>query len=218
MKKFFSLAALAYVCAGFWYLFQEFVRRYRWVVRVGEADAERDNYEVQLRPRFGNKNKHFPGFKLRIKSKTDRVEVDWDKTQYICDGTTLGGFVFSDISFEQQLAQPIHASVVMGEAEYNLIPRCAFREKIERIPDDRVSLPRRRKRYGIPEYDYDPPEVVVRSTPVKKWSADYLGVGQHGVLLSLLVNGEETEERLVLRIDREEIEKNQSTSPVYLGQ
>ena len=94
MKKLLSIFILLIILSGC----------KAWVVKTTPEKqiVNNDNYSIQLipvdpRPRF------FTAFNLTIDNKTDSdIELIWDKTNFIYNGQTNGGFMFEGIVFKDR--------------------------------------------------------------------------------------------------------------------
>jgi hypothetical protein len=99
-----------------------------------------DSYEVLLSPtRVWTEWNCYDSFALGISNKTDKnIEVVWDKTLFICNGTTLGGFMFegvvykdrnnpkpNDIVFpKQKFIKTIFPNTFVGLGQYGWTHKC----------------------------------------------------------------------------------------------
>lgn len=75
--------------------------KYKYTVTPDSLQQETNNYSIKIDPLIYNYQ--FTGFTLIIDNKSDKpVEVDWNKTLFINDGQTSGGFTYEGIVFAER--------------------------------------------------------------------------------------------------------------------
>jgi hypothetical protein len=92
-------------------------------------------YEAELEP-LTNGHKFFVSFRLTVTNKTaENLEIDWNKTKYVHNGRTRGGFVFKGVKPEDIRNSTIPADTILGEdtfskviSPYKLVARAPLRE------------------------------------------------------------------------------------------
>lgn len=78
-----------------------------YVSEPASATFSNELYDVSLKPQsLGNRpdlGRHVKSFRLTIVNKTDRpIELLWDKTSYLQDGSPRGGFTFHGIPYKDK--------------------------------------------------------------------------------------------------------------------
>jgi hypothetical protein len=138
-------------------------------------------YEAQLEP-LTNGHKFFVSFRLTVTNKTDQnLELDWNKTVYIHNGRTRGGFVFKGIKPEDIKESTIPADTILGGhtfskviSPYKLLARAPLR-------DPRIEATESSIYPGI------------------------LPAGENGMVLVIRLNGKELVEKITLTIVAQEV-------------
>ena len=133
-------------------------------------------YEAELEP-LTNGHKFFVSFRLTVTNKTGKnVEIDWNKTKYVHNGRTRGGFVFKGIKPEDIKNSTIPADTILGGhtfsrviSPYKLIARAPLRESTVRATESSIYP-------GI------------------------LPTGENGIVLVVRLNGKEVVEKITLTI------------------
>jgi hypothetical protein len=133
-------------------------------------------YEAQLEP-LTNGHKFFVSFRLTVTNKTGKnLEIDWNKTVYIHNGRTRGGFVFKGIKPEDIRNSTIPADTILDEhtfskviSPYKLLARAPLRD---------LSV-------GATESSIYP---------------GILPTGENGIVLVVRLNGKEVVEKITLTI------------------
>lgn len=76
--------------------------RYVYIASPFVQTSSNDFFEAEITPLCPN-GKGCKFFELEIKNKTDKdIELDWNKTLYISNGTTSGGFMFEGIVYKDR--------------------------------------------------------------------------------------------------------------------
>jgi len=76
--------------------------RYVYIASPFVQTSTNDFFEAQLTPLCPN-GKGCKFFELTIENKTDKdIELDWNKTLYISNGTTSGGFMFEGVIYKDR--------------------------------------------------------------------------------------------------------------------
>lgn len=71
-----------------------------WVSNPVFQTAHNPYYNARIEP-LTRERDFFVSFRLTVSNKMDKnIEIDWNKTRYIHNGRTLGGFVFKEIKPE----------------------------------------------------------------------------------------------------------------------
>jgi len=71
-----------------------------WSSNPVSQNLENPYYEVRLEPLKGGET-FYVSFRLTVTNKTDQdLEIDWNKTRYVHNGRSRGGFIFGGIDPE----------------------------------------------------------------------------------------------------------------------
>ncbi len=144
-------------------------------------NAENEYYEAQLEP-LTNGHKFFVSFRLTVTNKTGKnLEIDWNKTLYIHNGRTRGGFVFKGIKPEDIKNSTIPADTILGEHTFSKVIS----------PFKMLARPPLR----------DPGIEATESTIYP----GILPTGENGILLVVRQNGKEVVKRITLTIVAQEV-------------
>ena len=138
-------------------------------------------YEAQLEP-LTNGHKFFVSFRLTVTNKTGKnLEIDWNKTVYIHNGRTRGGFVFKGIKPEDIRDSTIPADTILGEhtsskviSPYKLLAHAPLRD----------------------------PSVGATESSIYP---GILPTGENGILLVIRQNGKEVVQKITLTIVAQEV-------------
>ena len=152
-----------------------------WVSSPVVQSTGNQYYEAQLEP-LSNGHKFFVSFRLTVTNKTDQnLELDWNKTVYIHNGLTRGGFVFRGIKPEDIKESTIPADTILGGhtfskliSPYKLLARAPLR-------DPRIEATESSIYPGI------------------------LPAGENGMVLVIRLNGKEVVEKITLTIVAQEV-------------
>ena len=144
-------------------------------------NAENEYYEAQLEP-LTRGHKFFVSFRLSVINRTGKnFEIDWNKTKYIHNGRTRGGFVFKGIKPEDIRNSTIPADTILAEdtfskviSPYKLVARAPLRESS----------------VGGTESSIYP---------------GILPAGENGILLVVRLNGKEVVEKITLKIVEQQV-------------
>lgn len=138
-------------------------------------------YEAQLEP-LTNGHKFFVSFRLTVTNKTGKnLEIDWNKTVYIHNGRTRGGFVFKGIKPEDIRDSTIPADTILGEHTFSKVIS----------PYKLLALaPLRDPSVGATESSIYP---------------GILPAGENGIVLVVRLNGKEVVEKITLAIVAQEV-------------
>ena len=144
-------------------------------------NAENEYYEAHLEP-LTRGHKYFVSFRLSVTNKTGKdFIIDWNKTRYINNGRTLGGFVFKGIKPEDIRNSTIPPDTILAGVPFSKIIS----------PFKMLARPPIR----------DP---GVEATE----SSIYPGIlptGENGILLVIRQNGKEIVERITLTIVEQQV-------------
>jgi len=78
-----------------------------------------DRFDVQLAPECWGGSYGCVGFHLTINNKTeDDIEIDWNKTLFIRQGQTAGGFTFEGIAYRDR-NEPKNPDVVFAGSSWS---------------------------------------------------------------------------------------------------
>ena len=142
---------------------------------------ENEYYEAHLEP-LTRGDKFFVSFRLSVTNRTGKdFEIDWNKTLYIHNGRTRGGFVFKGIKPED-----IRDSTIPPDA---ILAGVTFSKVIS--PFKMLARPPLR----------DPGVEATKSTI----SPGILPTGENGILLVVRQNWKEVVERITLTIVAQEV-------------
>ena len=152
-----------------------------WESTPTVQNAENEYYEAFLEP-LTKGRKFFVSFRLSVTNKTDKdFEIDWNKTKYVHNGRTRGGFVFKGIKPEDIRNSTIPADTILGEdtfskviSPYKLLARAPLRESSVGATESTIYP-------GI------------------------LPTGENGILLVIRQNGKEVVERITLTIVEQQV-------------
>lgn len=144
-------------------------------------NAENEYYEAQLEP-LTNDHKFFVSFRLTVTNKTPKnMKIDWNKTIYIHNGRTRGGFVFKGIKPEDIKDSTIPADTILGEHTFSKVIS----------PYKLIAwAPLRESSVGGTESSIYP---------------GILPAGENGMVLVVRLNGKEVVEKITLRIVSEPV-------------
>lgn len=153
-------------------------KRTIWIADPGIKGVRNPFYEAQLEPLKTDKN-FFYYFQVTIFNKTDaELKIDWNKTQYLRNGTSKGVFIFQGINPDDIKNLTIPYEIVpVGE---RLIKRIAPYELVAWNP--------------------------YRSKSESRINPGIIPAGRNGILLVILVDGEEVIERIEVDIKEKEAE------------
>ena len=138
-------------------------------------------YEAELEP-LTNGHKFFVSFRLTVTNKTGKnFEIDWNKTKYVHNGRTRGGFVFKGIKPEDIRSSTIPADTILGEhtfsrviSPYKLLARAPLRD----------------------------PSVGATESSIYP---GILPTGENGIVLVVRLNGKEVVEKITLTIVAQQV-------------
>ncbi len=88
-----------------------------WTSDPAIQTADNPYYTARLQPlkRDSTKQNFYTLFRLTIKNKTDKnLEIDWNKTRYLFNGTNYGRFVFQGIDPENLKKLMIPPDIIPG--------------------------------------------------------------------------------------------------------
>jgi hypothetical protein len=144
-------------------------------------NAENEYYEAQLEP-LTNDHKFFVSFRLTVTNKTAKnLEIDWNKTVYIHNGRTRGGFVFKGIKPEDIRKSTVPADTIPGGHTFSKVIS----------PYKLVAwAPLRESSVGGTESSIYP---------------GILPAGENGMVLVVRLNGKEVIEKITLTIVAQEV-------------
>ena len=144
-------------------------------------NAENEYYEAQLEP-LTNDHKFFVSFRLTVTNKTAKnLEIDWNKTKYVHNGRTMGGFVFKGIKPEDIKNSTIPADTILAEDTFSKV---------------------------ISPYKLVAWAPLRESSVGETESSIYPGIlpeGENGMVLVVRVNGKEVVEKITLTIIAQEV-------------
>ena len=144
-------------------------------------NAENEYYEAQLEP-LTMGHKFFVSFRLSVTNRTGKdFEIDWNKTLYIHNGRTRGGFVFKGIKPED-----IRDSTIPPDA---ILAGVTFSKVIS--PFKMLARPPLR----------DPGVEATESTIYP----GILPTGQNGILVVVRQNGKEVVQKITLTIVAQQV-------------
>jgi len=111
-------------------------------------------------------------FFLTVKNKTSKnLELDWNKTLYIADNQTSGGFMFEGVVYKDR-NNPKPPDIVFS---YGKLTRNIWPNKLAKF---------------------------FSSTEWAGWQNGAMPLGENGVYLTIIVDGEEVSERLTMNLSR----------------
>jgi hypothetical protein len=93
----------------------------KYVIRTDPSvmSASNDVFDASVAPRC--RSDGCQGFSLSIRNKTDKtIEVNWNKTLYIRQGQSAGGFMFEGIVYRDRNS-PKSPDVVFGKGSFTKI-------------------------------------------------------------------------------------------------
>jgi len=140
-----------------------------WIIKSTPLIQTVDNnlYTIQLTP--SEKNSYsYTAFILTIENKTDKdIDLIWDRTYYLNDGKTSGGFMYEGIVYRDR-SNPKPPDIVF--------PKIKFQKTIM-------------------------PNILVEfSARGAGWYANAMPDGENGIYITLIVNGKEVREKLVVNL------------------
>lgn len=137
---------------------------------------ERDAYKVQVRPAGRYALGSYEGFELSVSNKTDSdIEIVWNKTLFIKDGVTNGGFMFTGVVYEDR-NDPKPSDVVFAHDTFS---KCIWPCNLVMFTGTSAPL-----------------------LPQNTWWHRTILAGEHGVYLTLKVADHEVHEKLTIRFYR----------------
>lgn len=78
------------------------VPKYTWKATPVIQQADNEYYSVQLEP-IGRCEEIYNGFMLTVVNKSSQdMEIDWNKTLYLHNGQTNGGFMFEGVIYKDR--------------------------------------------------------------------------------------------------------------------
>jgi len=140
-----------------------------WIIKSTPLmqTVNNDLYSIQLLPTAENRYS-FTAFELTIENKTNNdIDVIWDRTYYLNEGKTSGGFMNEGIVYKDR-NNPRSPDVVF--------PKIKFQKTIM-------------------------PNILVYFSAGKiAWYHDQMPDGENGIYITLIVNGKEVREKLVVNL------------------
>lgn len=148
------------------------VPKYTWqaIPLIQQVDAQSYNARIEPISKYEN---IYDGFKLTVNNKTGQdIEIDWNRTLYLHNGQTKGGFMYEGIIYTDR-NNPKAPDIVFANSKF---------EK-EIWPCNLVYYHR-----GL-------------SADFSGWEHNALPAGQNGVYLTMKIKGHEVHEKLMLNVD-----------------
>jgi len=139
-----------------------------WVSEPATATVDNPFFTAQLTPRCGGYG-GCNSFSLIIRNKTDKnIEINWNKTLYVSDGQTSGGFMFEGVIYRER-NNPKPPDVVFGNGTFS-----------------KVIWPNNLVHYSSGRYG--------------GWENLRMPTGENGAYLSVVVDGKEISERIIVTL------------------
>ena len=140
---------------------------------TAEISPYYDNSVAAYNPLWARASIGYNGFKLTIKSKTDKnLELNWNKTLQIFNGETLNGFMTLGSVYDKR-NDPVPPSIIFPNSTLSKII----------WPNDLVKYER-----GDVSGDY-----------AAKWRNKSMRLGENGVYLTVVSDGKEINEKLTMK-------------------
>jgi hypothetical protein len=158
-----------------------------WKSEPSIQKADNEYFEAKITPK--SKFNEYPNwgydkFLLEIKNKTAKnIELDWNKTLYIKNGQTSGGFMFEGILYMQR-NDPKLPDFIFSNSSFSKII----------TPSVLVSW--------------------ISSKDNSGWNSNIIDIGEHGVFLTMVVDGKEIQEKMVVVISsngKQKLESSENT-------
>ena len=152
-----------------------------WTSTPTVQNAENEYYEAHLEP-LTRGHKFFVSFRLSVTNRTGKnCEIDWNKTRYIHNGRTRGGFVFKGIKPEDIRDSTIPSDAILAGVTFSKIIS----------PFKMLARP--------PLRDSD-----VEATGSTMYPG-ILPTGENGILLVVRQNGKEVVQKITLTIVAQQV-------------
>ncbi|MBE9574298.1 MAG: hypothetical protein IMF20_04105 [Proteobacteria bacterium] len=152
-----------------------------WKSTPTVQNAENEYYEAHLEP-LTNGHKFFVSFRLSVTNRTRKnFEIDWNKTRYIHNGRTRGGFVFKGIKPEDIRNSTIPPDTILAGVPFSKVIS----------PFTMLARPPLR----------DPGVETTESTIYP----GILPTGENGILLVIRQNGKAVVQKITLMIVAQEV-------------
>jgi hypothetical protein len=147
------------------------VPKYTWKADPVIQTIDNQSYTAQIKPVERYKG-IFAGFKLTVDNKTGQdIEIDWNKTLYLQNNQTNGGFMFEGIVYADR-NNPKAPDVVFANDTF----------KKEIWPSNLVYYSRS------------------LTAEFSGWEHKGLPAGQNGIYLTMRINGHEVHEKLMVDV------------------
>lgn len=93
--------------------------KYTWKIEPYKQSVENEYFSASISPTaFDNIWDGYTAFDLTIKNKTSEdIELDWNKTMYIENGQTQGGFMFEGVVYKDRNS-PKQPNIIFAGTEF----------------------------------------------------------------------------------------------------
>lgn len=143
-----------------------------WKSTPAKTQVENSLFIAELTPVCPGGYYGCNSFEIAIKNKTNsNIELDWNKTLYVANGQTSGGFMLEGTVYAER-NNPKQPDIIFSGG--------SFKKRI---------WPNQNVRYVSPDQSVDP-----------GWRNDRMGEGEHGIYLSVSIGGKVINEKLTTQI------------------